>query len=217
METNIAIMMADLSGYSALTEVHGAEMAADLVGQYMNIVNRSLVGNSRFQERAGDQVMIISSSAEQLAYTAIILFEQVHEQEHFLALHAGLHYGPVVEKHGHFFGSTINAAARIMAGAPKGKIFCSAEFVKELPSTDSFSLDRLGSHQFKNLMQQIDVYDLTSSKHISSGYVIDPICHMLIRQPQNAVQLTIDGQLHYFCSEKCRDIFQSMHDAVDRP
>jgi class 3 adenylate cyclase/YHS domain-containing protein len=216
METNIAIMMADLSGYSALTEVHGGEMAAELVGQYMEIVNRSLVGDSRFQERAGDQVMIVSSSAEQLAYTAIILFEKVHEQERFLALHAGLHFGPVVEKDGHFFGSTVNAAARIMAGAPKGKIFCSAEFIKELPSTVSFTFDRLGSHQFKNLMQQIDVYELTSSKQISSVFVIDPICHMLITQPQNAVQLTIDGQPHYFCSEKCKDIFQRMHDAVDQ-
>ena len=51
MQTKIAIFMADLSGYTALTEVHGAETEATLVGQFMEMVNRSLVGDSRLHER----------------------------------------------------------------------------------------------------------------------------------------------------------------------
>ncbi|MBK9381422.1 MAG: hypothetical protein IPN39_08830 [Chitinophagaceae bacterium] len=98
MEINIAILMADLSGYTAMTEIHGAESAAAMVDRYLTLVNKSLVGDSHLHERIGDQVVIISSHAEQLAYTATFLFEFAHEQEDFLPLHAALHYGPVVKK-----------------------------------------------------------------------------------------------------------------------
>ena len=84
--------MADLSGYTAMTD--GAESAAAMVDRYLTLVNKSLVGDSHLHERIGDQVVIISSHAEQLAYTATFLFEFAHEQEDFLPLHAALHYGP---------------------------------------------------------------------------------------------------------------------------
>ena len=58
MEQDLAILIADLSGYTALTEVHGAHAAADLIDTYQEIVERSLVGESRLQERVGDEVMI---------------------------------------------------------------------------------------------------------------------------------------------------------------
>jgi len=44
MEQDIAILIADLSGYTALTETHGASSAADLVDKYVEIVNNSLAG-----------------------------------------------------------------------------------------------------------------------------------------------------------------------------
>ncbi|HRF16542.1 MAG TPA: hypothetical protein PK977_00190 [Chitinophagaceae bacterium] len=47
MEQKIAILMADLSGYTALTEIHGASSAADLVDKYVEIVEKCLVGDSQ--------------------------------------------------------------------------------------------------------------------------------------------------------------------------
>ena len=43
----IAILIADLSGYSALTETHGAVSAADLIDKYLGIVEDCLVGDSK--------------------------------------------------------------------------------------------------------------------------------------------------------------------------
>jgi len=37
MEENIAILMADLSGYTALTETHGLSLAADLIDRYVKL------------------------------------------------------------------------------------------------------------------------------------------------------------------------------------
>ena len=212
METTIAIMMADLSGYTALTEIHGGEKAADMVQRYLQLVNQTLVGDSRLHERVGDQVVIVSSSAEQLAYTATFLFERVHEQERFLALHAGLHYGPVVQKDNAYFGSTINTAARIMSAAEKGKMLCSREFLEQLPANHAFVTSSKGLMQFKNLLQPVDLYELHCCiKNISKTYVIDPVCHMLITAPEKAVQLSRQNDTLYFCSEKCRDMYITHH------
>ncbi len=36
--------------------------------------------------------------------------------------------------------------------------------------------------------------------------VEDPVCHTLIPKKQ-AIRLKKDGKIHYFCSEKCCDLF----------
>lgn len=212
METTIAILMADLSGYTALTEVHGAETAASLVDRFLEMVNHSLVGDARLQERAGDQVMIISSSAEQLAYTANFLFDKAHDEEGFLPLHGGMHYGPVIQKNKSYFGSAINTAARLMATAEKGKMLCSKEFIDQLPADHTFIFSQKGTKQFKNLMQQVEVFEMHCCvDNITRQYVIDPVCHMLIREPAKARQLEHEGELKYFCSEKCMEMYRQLY------
>jgi class 3 adenylate cyclase len=73
MEENIAVLMADLTGYTALTETHGAASAADLIDRYVEIVEDCLIGDSKLQERIGDEVMIVSSSADFLLSTAALI------------------------------------------------------------------------------------------------------------------------------------------------
>lgn len=73
MEKNIAILMADLSGYTALTETHGSVAAADLIDKYIGIVENCLVGDSRLHERAGDEIMIVSASPDFLLATALMI------------------------------------------------------------------------------------------------------------------------------------------------
>jgi len=91
MEQNIAILVADLSGYTALTETHGALSAADLIDKYVEIVNNSLVGNSYLHERVGDEVMIVSGSPDNLLSSAIVLLSNVLQQYKFLHVHGALH------------------------------------------------------------------------------------------------------------------------------
>ena len=46
MEQDIAILIADLTGYTSLTDTHGASAAADLIDKFMGIVEKSLFGSS---------------------------------------------------------------------------------------------------------------------------------------------------------------------------
>lgn len=212
METNIAIMMADLSGYTAMTEIHGANSAVSLIDKYLAIVKKSLVGSSRLHERVGDEMIIVADTAEDLAYTATFLFEHAYEEKQFLPLHAGIHYGPIIKKDGDYYGTTINTAARITSVAEKGKIVCSAEFLKQLPDGHPYVVKNKGIHTFKNLMQQVELFEMSCCiEYLSRKYVIDPVCHMLIKTPATAVQLEHEGETYYFCSGKCLEMYKTLH------
>ena len=97
MEQDIAILIADLSGYTALTETHVSLSAADLIDKYVDIVHASLIGDSRLQERVGDEVMIVSASPDYLLATAELLLQSTQEEYNFLEVHGALHYGKFIE------------------------------------------------------------------------------------------------------------------------
>src|SRR6185295_93538 len=121
MEENIAILMADLSGYTALTETHGAAGAADLVEKYVMIVRDCLVGDSHLHGVVGDEVVIVSSSADHLIYTALLLIQNTCEQNNFLQVHGGLHFGKILKRNNNYFGTTINLTSRITNKATSGR------------------------------------------------------------------------------------------------
>ena len=212
MERNIAIMMSDLSGYTAMTEIHGALSAVSVIDKYHGIVKKSLVGSSHLHERVGDEMIIIADTAEDLAFTATMMFEHAYEENQFLPLHAGLHYGPIIKKDNDYFGTTINTASRITSAADKGRIICSADFIGQLPEDHPFILVNKGPHQFKNLRNPVDLFEMSCCiEFITRKYVIDPVCHMLIRTPATALQLRQHDEQHYFCSEHCLDMYKTLY------
>ena len=143
MEQNIAILVADLSGYTALTETHGALSAADLIDKYVEIVNNSLVGNSYLHERVGDEVMIVSGSPDNLLSSALVLLNNVLQQYKFLHIHGALHYGKVLKRNDSFFGSAINLTSRIASQAKPGVFLCSADFLNALTDKKACSFNSL--------------------------------------------------------------------------
>ena len=132
MEQNIAILIADLSGYTALTETHGPATAADMIDKFLDIVEDCLVGDSKLHQRVGDEVMIVSTSPDQLISTAIMLIQNCSKEHHFLQVHGGLHYGKVLKRNNHYFGSPVNLTSRIANKANKGTFWCSSGFMNEL-------------------------------------------------------------------------------------
>lgn len=208
-------MMADLSGYTAMTEIHGAESAFTIIDRYLAIVKKSLVGSSHLHERVGDEMIIIANTAEDLAYTATFLFEQAHNENEFLPLHAGLHYGPIVKKDGDYFGSTINTASRITSVAEKGQLVCSAEFLKQLPEGHPYIVSGKGMHTFKNLLKPVELFQMSCCiEYMSRKYVIDPVCHMLIKTPATALQLQHKEEHYYFCSENCLEMYKTLNNIL---
>ncbi len=115
MNNNFAILMIDLSGYTALTEVHGGLSAFKTIKEFEKIADSSLIGNSKIIERVGDEILIISSDVVDIALTALKFQELSREKSKFLLTHSGMHYGDVIIKGKSLFGSAINKTARILS------------------------------------------------------------------------------------------------------
>lgn len=208
MEKNIAILMADLSGYTALTETHGSVAAADLIDKYTGIVENSLVGDSKLHERTGDEIMIVSASPDSLLATALMIGKNTLNEENFLQVHGGLHYGNVLKRANSYFGSAINLTSRIAAKANPGTYWCSEEFVNALSDKSACMLISKGNHLFKNISKEKEVFELCITDR--KTFYIDPVCRMLILDPQNAIPHPNEGN-KYFCSPDCLEIYTTEH------
>ena len=206
MEKHMAVLMADLSGYTALTEVHGADSAADLIDKYVQIANSSLVGDAHLHERIGDEIMIVATSADDLLATALSIDRKTSKEENFLQLHGGLHYGKVLKRANSYFGPVINLTARITATAEPGTLRCSAEYVGALTNQAQYNITSRGYHHFKNIDDEKEIFQI---KNIDQrAPYIDPVCRMLIRNFNNATQHPYE-EGKYFCSGHCLNIYMA--------
>lgn len=211
MEQNIAILMADLSGYTALTETHGSASAADLIDKYIRISENCVVGNTKMHERTGDEIMFISDSPDSLLETALKLEANTVCEENFLLVHGALHFGKVLKRANNYFGSAINLVSRIAAKAVPGTFWCSDDFVGSIKDKSICQFISKGNHAFKNITDEKEVFEL-SIERIKTNYV-DPVCRMLIINLQNAIHHPNNDGL-YFCSSQCLEIHEENNRSV---
>ena len=204
MEEEIAILMADLTGYTALTETHGSVSAADMIDRYIALVATCLVGDASLHETTGDEVMIVSSSPDSLLATALMLISKTSREENFLQIHGGLHYGTILKRRNKYFGSTINLTSRIAARADPGSFWCSDDFVNSLGNKSLANLHPKGKHGFKNINEEKEMFMIVP-EHKQSFY-IDPVCKMLLLDPSKATKHPESENL-FFCSIDCLNTY----------
>ncbi|MBU2906530.1 adenylate/guanylate cyclase domain-containing protein [Arenibacter algicola] len=204
MEEDICILISDLSGYTALTETHGAVSAADLIDKYIAIVEDCIVGDSHLKERIGDELMIVSTTSDALLATATNILNTTSQEHNFLQVHGGLHYGKLLKRRDSYFGSAINLTSRIAAKASPGTFWCSEEFVQSLSDKSVSNLKSMGKHSFKNITGFVELYELRS-ENINSVF-IDSVCRMLILDTNQAIKHPSRDDI-FFCSSNCLDIY----------
>jgi len=204
MEQNIAILVADLSGYTALTETHGALSAADLIDKYVELVNNSLVGDSYLHERVGDEVMIVSDSPDNLLSTAAVLLSNVLLEYKFLHIHGALHYGKVLKRNKSFFGSAINLTSRIASQAKPGFFLCSDDFLNALADKKACSFNSLGQYNFKNVSEEKEIFEIVAGE--PTNLHVDPVCRMLLNAGEKHVSHPSKADI-FFCSVNCLEIY----------
>lgn len=202
--TQLAVAFADLAGFTALTEAHGDEDAADVAEAFYAMARACLTGDARLVKPIGDAVLLVGSDAFATVSTLQRLGAAVDRRPEFPGLRAGLHFGPVVERDGDVFGSTVNVAARVAAHARSGQTLCTAALRDALGAACP-SCTSLGLVKLKNVLEPLELFELTAEGPRSNWH-LDPVCRMQV-PPGSAWEARHAGKTVRFCSQKCRDAF----------
>jgi adenylate cyclase len=195
----------DLAGFSALTEAHGDDAAADLALRFTGMVREALAGDGRLVKTIGDAVLVVSPSPSPAIRFVSRLWNRAGEEPGFPVLRAGLHHGEAVERGDDVFGSAVNLAARVAAAARGEQVLATAR-AAEAARRIGVSATPLGKVRFRNVRDPVDLFRLDFGL-AELAQVIDPVCRMRIASESAPARLRLDGADYWFCSTRCLGLF----------
>jgi adenylate cyclase len=208
-EPSSTFLFADLAGYTALTEAHGDEQAADLAGDFCDAVRKLLPEYDAEDIKAiGDEVMVRGKEAAQAVQLALRIVHEVGERHGFPSVRIGMHTGRAVERGGDWFGTTVNVAARVSGLASGGEVLLTEATREAAGELDHIELRKRGEESLKNVPEPVAVYAaLRKGERDERDLPIDPVCHMAVDPHKTAGMLTHDGVEYHFCSLSCARAF----------
>jgi len=201
-------VFADLSGFTALTEAHGDEQAADLVGGFCVAVRRLLAAHQAQEVKSiGDTLMLRAGDAGAAIRLGLCIVQDVGARHGFPLVRVGMHTGPAVEREGDWFGATVNLAARVSAAAG-GEALLTAATKTAAGEVAEVELRERGRWSFRNVGGLVEVYAaVRQGARDSAGLPIDPVCRMAVDPWHSAGRLTHEGVEYCFCSLRCAGAF----------
>jgi class 3 adenylate cyclase len=180
----ITVLFSDLSGFTKMSEKHGAEVVADFLNDYLTIMNETIFANKGTIDKfIGDAIMVIfgapvemseEDQAKNAARCAIamqrgmVLVNEKWKAKGIdeVSMRIGIHQGMAVV--GNFgskqrvdytaIGPSVNLAARIETACTPGEIYVSQE-VRELLH-DEPPTDLAGDFELKGIEGKTSLYKL---------------------------------------------------------
>lgn len=191
----------DLAGFTALTEVHGDEAAADVVDQFTRDARDAVAQRGELVKTMGDAVMLVFPGPEEALAGVGDLLDRYHSAPDLPAPRAGMHHGRAVHRGEDWIGASVNLAARVAAEASSGQALATATIAAQatklgLPVAD------LGLFQLRNVIEPVELFDITlvSRTEVVS---IDPVCRMQVAHSGAFAVVRHAGADLRFCSAQC--------------
>jgi adenylate cyclase len=195
-------VFADLAGYTALTEAHGDEEAADAAAEFCEAVRRLLPEHDAEEVKAiGDALLLRASEASKAAGLAERIVCGYGSRHRGLGVRVGMHTGTAVRRGSDWFGSAVNVASRVADAARPGEVLCT-EATREAIGPAVSVRDR-GQRRFKNLSKPLALYELVVMSGPQPQLEVDPVCRMAIDPARAAARRLHEGVEYLFCSDRC--------------
>jgi class 3 adenylate cyclase/YHS domain-containing protein len=207
-------LFADLAGFTALTEVHGDEQAADLVERFCAQAREALPSYDAHEVKSiGDALLLHSADAVQAVRLAHHLARNIGGRHGFPGVRVGLHTGPAVERGDDWFGATVNLASRVSGAAAAGEVLVT-EATRAAAETGlpKYDFRFVGAKRFKNVRDPVRVYAAVDSSQPETQpgrLIVDPVCRMAVDPARSEWQRLHRGVTHSFCSEACASAFET--------
>lgn len=206
-EIDLALLIADLSGYTAFTETHGALYASEIVLRFQQLAAASLEPGVAIVNSIGDDVFCAGADTLAVVRTALRLRDEVESQPEFPNVRTGVNCGRIVERERQFFGAPINLTARVAAHAEGGQVLCTEPIARAVRATAEFEARAIGERRFRNVARSVPVFELTRLSTAARNSVIDPVCRMQVEIARAVATIAHAGTTYHFCSLKCAGDF----------
>jgi adenylate cyclase len=148
----LVVGFADLVGFTALAQqVTDAELA-EVVDQFERLAYDVVVaGGGRVVKMIGDEVMFLVDDPVAAAEIALGMADASHDAAELSDVRVGMALGPVIEREGDAFGTTVNLASRATSIAYPGTVVVSPELRAALEDQGDFSFKSMRPRFLKNI------------------------------------------------------------------
>jgi adenylate cyclase len=202
-------LFADIAGFTALTEAHGDEQAADLVAEFCAAVRVELPPRGgQHVKTIGDAIMLRIPDPRDAVPLGLHIAHDVMRGHGAPEVRVGLHHGPAVERDGDYFGASVNLAARVSAVAAGGEVLLTAHTASLAPDLEGVLYESRGRHALRNVREPVEL--VAAVRHEPSGrhrLAVDPVCRMTVDPDHAAGRLVFDGTVYFFCALECAGAF----------
>jgi adenylate cyclase len=149
----VAILFADLAGYTRLTEEEGELQAVDAVERFVEAVAATLPDEARIIKTIGDEVMVVGSDPAGLTDWAVG-FQRLQSERPLPRI--GVHYGDALYRDGDYYGRDVNIASRVAARSAGGEVLVTRPVVEHAGSHLKF--DRIAEVRLKGFRQPTEIF-----------------------------------------------------------
>ena len=211
-ERQHTFLFADLAGFTALTEAHGDERAADLVAEFCARARELLPEHGAEEVKAlGDALLLRTDEATAGVGLARRLVREVGGRPGFPAIRVGVHTGPAVERAGDWFGATVNVASRVSDLAAADEVLVTRATLDAMGGQASGQrLVPRGARRLRNLREPVELFaaETAGTSGEEQARVLDPVCRMALDPAAAQARQDFAGATFWFCSAACADAFR---------
>lgn len=198
-------VFADLAGFTALTEAHGDERAADIALEFCRDLNRLLPEGAEDLKMLGDACLLRVGAARDAVELGLQLTGELTRRHGFPEVRVGMHTGTAARRGEDWFGSTINIAARVSALAGPCDVLLTAATRDTAGEHDDVAYEDRGTHELRHVAAPVRLYQARreTAGDDSARWVTDPVCQMRLDAEHASTSIVHDGTEMFFCSAAC--------------
>lgn len=202
-------LFADIAGFTALTEAHGDEEAAELVSEFCAAVSEQLpASGGRRVKTIGDALMLTIPDPSAAVLLGLEIANELMLGHGAPAVRVGLHHGPAVERFGDYFGSAVNLAARVSAEAVGGEVLLTASTAALAPEPEGVLYEPRGRRELRGVREPVELLAaVRAGEARTDGLPRDPVCRMAVDPDRSAGRLVYERTTYFFCSLTCAGEF----------
>ena len=170
----IAILAADVAGYSRLTGLDEEGTHLQLREHFCSLVDPKIVEHrGRIVKNTGDGLLAEFGSVIEAVRCAVDVQRGMAQRnlqippDRRIEFRIGVNVGDIIVDRGDIFGDGVNIAARLEGLAEAGGVALSDDAYRQVRGKLGITIEDLGEHQLKNIAQDVRVYRVAAERIIA--------------------------------------------------